>query len=371
MNLSVGSVPGVKIARNWLRERFFHTVRHVVSIEESREIFSSLLRQQNALPAPAEFASIGGVHHPYGDLGQKVQAPLDAGSNAQSAIFVTGRFRSGSTLLWNLFRHVPGVTSYYEPFNERRWFDPTARGSQVDQSHLGVTDYWTEYDGLSELGRYFDPEWKFRHLYMPASAWNAPMQRYIETMIARAPGRAVLQFNEVDFRLGWLRARFPGVPIIHVFRHPRDQWCSTLLDAAKTAARCRLREFQRFDGFYLMRWARDLRHAFPFLTLDGEAFAYELYYQVWMLSYLFGRAHSALSLAFEDLIHDPAAGIQRLLDAAGLGDTDASPLAALVSPVRTGQWRECAGEEWFAQIEARVDADISAYARGLGTAPPV
>ena len=86
------------------------------------------------------------------------------------------------------------------------------------------------------------------------------MQRYIETMMARARGRAVLQFNEVDFRLGWLRARFPTVPILHVYRHPRDQWCSTLLGAARSAAQCRLREFAPLDGFYLMSWARDLRH---------------------------------------------------------------------------------------------------------------
>ena len=38
-------------------------------------------------------------------------------------IFITARFRTGSTLLWNIFRHIEGCTAYYEPFNERRWFD--------------------------------------------------------------------------------------------------------------------------------------------------------------------------------------------------------------------------------------------------------
>ena len=141
-------------------------------------------------------------------------------------------------------------------------------GSDVDKAHLGVSDYWAEYDHLSELGQYFDEEWKFRHLYMPPSASDVRMQRYIETMIQGAPGRPVLQFNEIDFRLGRLRVWFPGVPIIHIFRHPRDQWCSTLQNSARTVAQCRLRDFEEYDGFYLKRWARDLRHTFPFLTMN-------------------------------------------------------------------------------------------------------
>ena len=63
---------------------------------------------------------------PYPDLagGVAVREP----GHLPEAIFITGRFRSGSTLLWNLFRNTLGVTSYYEPLNERRWFDARARG---------------------------------------------------------------------------------------------------------------------------------------------------------------------------------------------------------------------------------------------------
>jgi hypothetical protein len=318
-----------------------------------------MLWVENAIPAAAEIAWTKREEQPYEDLGRIVGKVPFARC---PGVFVSGRFRSGSTLVWNLFRHVAGVTSYYEPFNERRWFDPGIRGAGVDQTHLGVSDYWAEYDGLAELGRYFRESWKFRHLYMPASACDVLMQRYIETMIERAPGRAVLQFNEVDFRLGWLRAWFPEVPIIHIFRHPRDQWCSTLQEEARTAARCRLNEFAARDGFYLMSWARDLRHTFPFLSLEGDTFAYELYYQVWKLSYLFGQRYAELSLRFEDLIADPRSNIRRILEVAGMPEVDVEPLVPLVSPVRTGKWRECADADWFGEIEARVDATIARYA---------
>ena len=262
--------------REHLRGRFFAFLRRVLATDDARESLFALIEEHNGGMLGTELGKLDATALPYADLGRGAAASCAAPLNGP--VFISGRFRSGSTLVWNLFRHVPGVTSYYEPFNERRWFDPAARGDQVDQSHLGVTDYWVEYDGLAELGRFFDPQWKFRNLYMSSAAWNLPMQRYIETMMARARGRAVLQFNEVDFRLGWLRARFPTVPILHVYRHPRDQWCSTLLGAARSAAQCRLREFAPLDGFYLMSWARDLRHTFPFLTLAEDAFVYELFF---------------------------------------------------------------------------------------------
>ena len=355
--------------RRLLRDGFFSFLRRAAATDDAREIFSGLQRGPSAAEVLGELKSAGLALTPYPDVSSVGSASLVSAAWAvKHPVFVTGRFRSGSTLMWNIFRHVPGVTSYYEPFNERRWFDVAGRGSEVDQTHLGVSDYWAEYNDLPELGRYFEEDWKFRRLYMSGALYDAPMQRYIETMIERAPGRPVLQFNEVDFRLGWLRAWFPGVPIIHIFRHPRDQWCSTLQDSAPTAAQCRLREFETYDGFYLMRWARDLRHTFPFLSLDGDTFAYELYYQVWKLSYLFGQRYAELSLRFEDLIADPRANIGRILETAGMAEVDVEPLIPLVSPVRTGKWRECGDAQWFGEIEAKVDATIARYANAVGAA---
>ena len=349
--------------RKRVRTAFFGFLQRVSATEDAGEIFSNLLRHPTGGVAFSEFDLAGLDSAPYADVAPGGRAQIGAVELFENrSVFVTGRFRSGSTLMWNIFRHVPGVTSYYEPFNERRWFDLAGRGEKVDQTHLGISNYWSEYDNLSELGQYFSPEWKFRNLYMSGSAYDASMQRYIETMILRASGKSVLQFNEVDFRLGWLRAWFPRVPIIHIFRHPRDQWCSTLQEAAQTAARCKIRDFAQYDGFYLLSWARDLSHVFPFLSLEPDAFAYELYYQVWKLSYLFGRRYSELSVKLEDLISDPGAMIRRILDVAGMREVDAEPLLPLVSPVRTCKWRECADADWFSEIESRVDHAVARYA---------
>ena len=38
-----------------------------------------------------------------------------------------------------------------------------------------------------------------------------------------APGRAVLRFTRIDFRLAWFRHMFPAVHFVHLYRHPLDQ----------------------------------------------------------------------------------------------------------------------------------------------------
>lgn len=356
-----GRIPGFQSLMGRWRSRAVDVVRRAAMTEEMGEILSSQLHRRNAVPVPRELCAFDGSS-PYSELGAVTGSARS--SSPPPPVFITGRFRSGSTLLWNLFRSVPGVTSYYEPFHERRWFDPAVHGGRVDPTHLGVSDYWAEYEGLAELGQHFSSEWKFRHLYMPASAWNPRMQRYIEVLIERSRGRAVLQFNEVDFRLSWLRARFPAAPIIHIYRHPRDQWCSTLLEHAGQAM-CRLRDFEDLDKLYLLPWARDLRQYFPFLTVEGDAYAYELYYQVWRLSHLFGRIYADLSLSFESLLASPRAGVRAILDAGGMAEVDAERLVALIKPVTVGKWRAFAEGDWFGEIEARVDGDLMNYATGL------
>ena len=180
-------------------------------------------------------------------------------------MIITARFRSGSTLLWNLFRALKSCTAYYEPFNERRWFDPVAHGSHTDPTHRGVDDYWKEYEGLEELGQYYQESWISNNLLMYEDSWDLAMKRYVERMIELAPKRPVLQFNRIDFRLPWFRRMFPRAKIVHLYRHPRDQWLSCLLDPRQFPHTGTMAQFATHDGYYLRMWARDLKYHFPFL----------------------------------------------------------------------------------------------------------
>lgn len=346
--------------RRRLRARFFRVLRHLATLEDTREIFGGLLREQGAAAIVPELGRYDALDVPYPELrrpGTHVE------NRGRDAIFITARFRTGSTLLWNLFRHTPGVTAYYEPFNERRWFDPRTRGTQTDATHLQVENYWAEYDGLEELEKWYSTDWRFRRLYMAASAHDPAMERYVGALIERASGRAVLQFNEVDLRLPWLRAHFPAARLVHLYRNPRDQWCSALHGAPLPMRHLTLREFAPHDGFYLLDWGRDLRHCFPFLALEPEAHPYELFYQLWKLSYLFGTTHADLSLSFEDLTGDTPRVLSWLLAELDLPQAQIAPLLRWVSPVTHGKWRLQHCDDVYEEIESRVDAAFAGYRR--------
>lgn len=342
------------------RDALFRLIARVNATDDAHDMVAGHLRDLEARCAVPGVLRTGvtAPAWPYDDVAATADPP---GPRLRAdTIIVTGRFRSGSTLWWNLFRQATGTTSYYEPFNERRWFDADARGNRIDSTHRGVDDYWREYDGLDELGRYYDESWIGRRIYMSAEAYHPAMLAYVETLIARAHGRAVLQFNRIDFRLPWFRAWFPNAPIVHIYRHPRDQWCSTLAGAAFGPER-RLDEFQPFDAFYLRLWAEDLKHYFPFLTLDPGAHPYELFFEIWRLSLIFGQAYADVSVAFEALLDDPAGVITRVFDACRLPIDDLGRLTALVEPVGTGAWRRYADDPWFSAIERRVNRRFEDY----------
>jgi hypothetical protein len=299
------------------------------------------------------------VYSPY-DLGASIFPAQPA--QREDVIIITGRFRSGSTLLWNLFRNIDGMTAYYEPLNERRWFDPVTRGSRIDATHKNVAEYWAEYNGLDVLKEYYSEEWIEKNLYMDASFWAPAMTRYVEILIEKAPGRPVLQFNRIDFRLPWIRQQFPNAIVLHIYRHPRDQWCSALLDPLCFPKDGRMEEFEAHDKFYLLTWAKDLKYHFPFVDEKLVSHPYELFYYIWKLSYLFGHAYAHFSIAFEDILAEPEGQMTRLLEACRVeGNYDIKKLKSLIETPALGKWRFYADDEWFRRHETKCETTLAGF----------
>ncbi len=340
---------GSSRVREALRRRFFRLLERAARTDDGRRIAAECLQGLTCRNLAAVGAGAG--VSPYSDLGRASAEP----DRPAAPIFITARFRSGSTLLWNLFRHVEGCTAYYEPENERRWFDPATRGTRVDSTHQGVEEYWREYEGMEDLGRYFRAEWAGRHLYLDAAAWEPDLRRYLSELIARASGRAVLQFNRMDFRLPWLRAHFPEARVVHLVRHPRDQWCSSLVDPGRVPRDVSTRDFGPYDHFYLLSWLRDLKYQFPFLDERAEPHPYRLFYYLWKLSYLYGVTYADWSVRFEDLTADPTRQIAGLMAAVGLAAYDAERLRALVQPVPP-RWERFAPDSWYRPHEEACEA---------------
>jgi Sulfotransferase family len=343
-------VPDAAGARTVLRSWVFGAMRRIFSTNDGRTLAADALRGELAW-RPLTPVSVDGA--PYPDVGHAGTIRL---ARRSPAVFITARFRSGSTLLWNIFRHVKGCTAYYEPLNERRWFDPRTRGGHVDRTHRGVDDYWQEYLGLEALGAVYREDWIARNLYMDASSWDPGLLEYVSRLIEAAPGRAVLQFNRIDFRLPWFRHMFPAAKLIHLYRHPRDQWCSSLVRPRSVPRDVAITRFDPYDHFYLRGWARDLSHRFPFLDERVEPHPYRLFYYLWKLSYLYGVTHADLSLGFEALVASPDEQIRQLMVVAEIEDYDIDVLSALVTPIPAGRWQEYADESWFRDHEEACEA---------------
>lgn len=115
----------VSWVRNALRSRVFRYLQSIAATDDGRSLAAQTLRGQlqTSIDLPPE--SYTDFKTPYEELGHSGFAPPTPQQGPP--IFITGRFRSGSTLLWNLFRQARGVTSYYEPLNERRFRSRGAR----------------------------------------------------------------------------------------------------------------------------------------------------------------------------------------------------------------------------------------------------
>lgn len=281
-----------------------------------------------------------------------------AESRSRGPVFVTARFRTGSTLLWQVFNSSEDFTAYYEPLNERRWFLPDHRGGHVDQSHRGVQDYTANYDGLEALDRFFTDRWTTEKLYL-GEAYKAPaLEQYISALIDRARSRPLLQFNRVDFRLPFLRGRFPEATIIHLRRNPRDTWRSTLRNQGNDQS-WTLLSFAPFCRFYLLEWYRDLVLAFPNLLRHPEkTHPYEIHYLIQRLSDLFARKHADVFLSYEKLEMDFVNTVNGLMALLGANEIDNTALQALFSP-RVQRYDHGPDADFYAALEAKVEQDLS------------
>lgn len=270
-------------------------------------------------------------------------------------IFISGRFRSGSTLLWNIFRNIPECNSFYEPCHDLL-LTHVECNTAPQSSHVGVTSYWDEYlPILSELKQYHSIDFGYKNLFLEPQDQYDSLEKYIRFLIECCEDiRPVLQFNRVDFRLPWLRKKFPEAVIIHLYRNPREQWYSMV----RSLPRDLWLSPQINTDYELMTWSCALAPVFPFLHGAHIKTSYHRHYLLWKLSKNIGLKLSDMSIDFDnDLLVSPEMTISKLADAASM-KIDTNSLSKLVVSPSKGGWLDVNEEEWFKSVETECDEII-------------
>jgi hypothetical protein len=263
-------------------------------------------------------------------------------------IFITARFRSGSTLLWNIFAGAGGFRSYYEPCHDNLLAH--IRCTRPVESHRGVESYWDSYRGLeSGLEAHHRPAFGLTRLVMEAHEEWPALEAYLRHLIgAAAPARPALQFNRVDFRLPWLKARFPEATIVHLWRDVRESFAS-LVRHIRDEPWDRPDRANVYDVF---EWCVALAPILPFLADPAIESLYQRHYYLWKLSRLMGERNAHVSLSFDrDFQDDPGRGLQALAAAGCLPEGGARAARSLIRSIERGSWAALHPEERFAQME--------------------
>ena len=257
-------------------------------------------------------------------------------------------------MLWHLLRQLEHVTAYYEPCHDNL-LEHVRGNTPVQESHYAVDSYWDEYQPLMDrLPALHANAFGVSRLSLEASDDWPELERYLRFLLERSvPRRPVLQMNRVDFRLPWLKARFPDAIIVHLFRNPRDQW----LSMTRGLADDRASDPDENTNYDLVVWAVALSEMFPFLVGPHIRHSYERHYLIWKLSYLMGVRCSTVSLSYDDdFRRDPRQGLTRLLRAIGVSTDSVSQLEAGVRrPSRQNELAAPARADWEV-MEASCDA---------------
>jgi hypothetical protein len=267
-------------------------------------------------------------------------------------IFITGRFRSGSTLLWQLFRQLEDVVAFYEPLNDALLYHIEA-GSPPQQSHVGATSYWDEYlPVLPELRKYHRIEFGLWRLFLEKNDEYPELENLIRFLINSCGSRRpVLQFNRVDFRLPWLKAHFPMAKIIHLFRNPRDQWFSVVRDLPPE----KWADSDINTNYDVQLWSSSLARHFPFLAGPIRT-SYERHYFMWLLSKIMGERCADVSIDFDSEIQEcPEKAIAKLGKIVNISEDFSSQLISTIVPVKREGWKSFMPPKWFAEIEYRCE----------------
>ncbi len=267
-----------------------------------------------------------------------------------TVIFISGRFRSGTTLLWHMFDVLPAYCAWYEPLHPN--LPEHVHHVQPKADHRGVKDYWGSYRAQPEALDTHSRALGHTDLLLHASDDAPALKRHIDHLIQlSAPRVPVLQFNRVDFRLGWLRQQYPEALIITVQRDVVQNWLS-----------CRRHmppewrdDESHPDAYELMQWSQALSCDLPFLRPLPGRHGFFRHCALQRLSALMAAAHSDLPIELERDVFKSTRVVKKLGSRLGWGSSERAQVAALIRAAAAHEI-SAAERKTLKAIEQEVDA---------------
>lgn len=242
----------------------------------------------------------------------------------QEPIFIHSLFRSGSTWIFDRFRHAgSGYWCYQEPFNETlsKLKDSPESVLEIHEDTSSVLrhpkleqPYFYEFHAIREhIGNSFQKcisyDCFFDTTICPA------FDEYTTTLIHYAKGRPVLQCCRSFGRVAHLKQQFGGVHI-HLWRNPWDQWWSYQINGYfDTANLAIINAINPPQIITLLRAelgleeVRDIRfdqeyQYFQRVSLDAKS-RYLIFYVLWLYSLIENRPLSDCDINIDRLSADP------------------------------------------------------------------
>lgn len=210
-------------------------------------------------------------------------------------LIISGRFRSGTSMLWNVFNKLSDYCVWYEPLHPNLLSHIAHVKPRED--HLGIDDYWGNYRNLSNLKSNYSPEFGQNRLFLEKHESWPELKSYLDYLIDKSKDKIpVLQFNRMDLRLSWIKNNFPNATIIHLHRKPHPLWVSSRKHLPLKSDKI---NESHPDAYDLLQWAADLSLLFPVLQAKKDRHSYFRHYFIYKLTKKMAQQHADIQLRLE------------------------------------------------------------------------
>ncbi|MDT9312582.1 MULTISPECIES: tetratricopeptide repeat protein [Limnospira] len=287
----------------------------------------------------------------------------------KNCVFITARFRTGSSYLYSLLDCLDNADVFYEPLNEDllNWLPKNEEDSCKNKqlyNHTFGGKYFSEYQSLNlnqDLEKLHSITFSGIKLVMSSKDEFHQMKSYLNFIIDNpSKNYKVLQFNRIDFRLGWVKFHFPNAVIVNLRRNNRDIYASYIEMYKKNNQTNNYNPYENKIG-YLFNLNSYINMFNDFCNYKLENIKindYEKLYLINRLSNIWSDNFADLVIEYESLVQEPVTAITKI--ASMIPGLTLKLKKEIIPPYqnRINVWEMYHSESWFLECEQKCEEII-------------